>query len=170
MTFVPLKLTNENRSSFWVWGRSRIESIACVRVKTELQDWTGLPTATHYPTYSPVFFCRGSFISPGCLPSSVTCHLSPGSPWSLQSGPLSFPPFWPLLHITHGMFFFKPQVIMILSNILLPAGPTLKSLFSLIILCVSLSLVFCPQFPYTCQGWHSARSCPRLVYCHLCLC
>ena len=77
MTFVPLKLTNEKRSSFWVRGKNRIESIVCFESKNRI---TGLNGAAHYhspPTSSPLFFCLGPFISPGHLPSSVTCHLSP---------------------------------------------------------------------------------------------
>lgn len=170
MIFIPLKLTNGNRSSFWVWAGGRTESIAwfALRVKTELQGW--MPTASHYHTYYAVFLCQVSFVSQGHLPSSVTCHLSPGSPWSLLSGPLFFLPLSPMLYITHGKFCLKHQVIMILSNILLPGGPTLKSFAWYSVLCINLSLVFCSLLLYTCQGWRFARSCPRLVYCHLCLC
>lgn len=152
MTFVPLKLTNEKRSSFWVRGKNRIESIVCFESKNRI---TGPNGAAHYhspPTSSPLFFCLGPFISPGHLPSSVTCHLSPGSPWSLLSGPLFFPPLWTILHTTPW-------------NILSPAPGNYDSIrhpiacgsntkvFSLIVLWINLSLVFCLLLLYTCQGW-----------------
>lgn len=145
VTFVPLKWTRGNRSSFWVWSRSQNQSDTwvCTGNKNRITGLNGVACCLSLPQFYPVFF-QGAFFPPGHLVSSGTCHLPLESCQSLLSGPLPFLFLSPTLSITHGECCLKHQVIMIPPNILLQMRPHLKSLTWDSVSCSNLSLVFCP--------------------------
>lgn len=151
MTFVPLKLTNENRSSFWVWGRSRIESLACVESKNRITGLNGAAHCHSLPHILPCVLLPGLLYFPR-LPSKSS-YLSPVTWVTLKSPKWSsvFPSILtPPAHHPWNVLFQAPGNYGSIQHPI-ACGPNAK-VFSLIVLCISLSLVFCPQLPYTCQG------------------
>lgn len=88
MTFVPLKLTNGNGSSFWVWGRcqDQFNTLVCI----ESKNWiTGLNGATHCLSLPHVLLPRLLYFS---RPSSKFSDLSSVS-WATLKSPTSSPVF-----------------------------------------------------------------------------
>lgn len=166
VTFVPLKWTRGNRSSFWVWSRSQnqFDTWVCTGNKSEWGSLLSLTTTVLpcvlpgrlFPSRSP---CKFRYLSP------ATWVLLKSPKWSSAFPFLITHPFhhpWRVLSQAPGNHDSTQHPI---------ADASTFKVFNLRFSLMQQSFpCLLPSALYTCQGWHSAKSCPRLVYCHLCLC